>query len=58
MRYMQPLLERIERGELDPSFVITHRLTIDEAPKGYAIFDHHVQGCIKVILKPHEERVH
>ena len=38
MKYMQPLLERIERGEIDPSFVITHRVPLDEAPKMYKTF--------------------
>ncbi len=37
-RYMRPLLERIERGEIDPSFVITHRMSLDEAPHGYEMF--------------------
>ncbi|MFL5624417.1 MAG: zinc-dependent alcohol dehydrogenase [Ktedonobacteraceae bacterium] len=51
-RYLRPLLERIERGEIDPSFVITHRLSLDEAPQGYDIFKHKEDGCIKVVLKP------
>jgi threonine dehydrogenase-like Zn-dependent dehydrogenase len=52
-RYLQPLLERIERGEIDPSFVITHRLTLDEAPEGYAKFTKKEDNCIKIVLKPH-----
>ncbi|MFL5699347.1 MAG: zinc-dependent alcohol dehydrogenase [Ktedonobacteraceae bacterium] len=51
-RYLRPLLERIERGEIDPSFVITHRLSLDEASQGYDIFKHKEDGCIKVVLKP------
>ena len=51
-RYLRPLLERIERGEIDPSFVITHRLSLDEAPLGYDIFKHKQDHCIKVVLKP------
>ncbi|TMC89175.1 MAG: glutathione-dependent formaldehyde dehydrogenase [Chloroflexi bacterium] len=51
-RYLRPLLERIERGEIDPSFVITHRLSLDDAPHGYDIFKHKEDGCIKVVLKP------
>ena len=51
-RYMRPLLERIERGEIDPSFVITHRLRLDEAPRGYETFLHKQDECIKVVLKP------
>jgi threonine dehydrogenase-like Zn-dependent dehydrogenase len=53
MRYMKPLLDRIERGELDPSFVITHRLPLDEAANGYDIFKNKHDACIKVVLKPH-----
>lgn len=51
-RYLHPLLERIENGEIDPSFVITHRLSLDEAPHGYDIFKHKEDECIKVVLKP------
>ena len=51
-RYMRPLLEKIERGEIDPSFVITHRLRLDEAPRGYETFLHKQDECIKVVLKP------
>ncbi len=58
MRYMQPLLERIESGELDPSFVITHRVPLDRAPEAYKTFRDHADGCIKVVLKPHPETVH
>jgi len=52
MRYMQPLLERIQRGEIDPSFVITHKLPLDQAPHAYEIFKHKRDNCIKVVLKP------
>jgi threonine dehydrogenase-like Zn-dependent dehydrogenase len=51
-RYMRPLLERIERGELDPSFVVTHTLPLDQAPHGYEIFRDKKDECIKVVLKP------
>lgn len=51
-RYMRPLLELIESGEIDPSFVITHRLPLEEAPHGYDIFNQKVDHCIKVVLKP------
>jgi threonine dehydrogenase-like Zn-dependent dehydrogenase len=54
---MKPLLERIERDELDPSFVITHRLPLDEAAEGYKIFRDKQDACIKIVLKPHG-RVH
>jgi len=51
-RYLRPLLERIEQGDIDPSFVITHRLRLDEAPRAYDIFKHKDDECIKVVLKP------
>ena len=51
-RYMKPLLERIQNGEIDPSFVITHRMPLDEAPKVTAMFRDKEDDCIKVVLKP------
>lgn len=51
-RYLRPLLDRVEQGEIDPSFVITHRLPLDEAPHGYKIFRDKQDDCIKVVLKP------
>lgn len=51
-RYLKPLLDKIEGGRIDPSFVITHRLPLDEAPRGYKIFRDKEEGCIKVVLKP------
>ncbi len=49
-RYMQPLLDRIRRGEIDPTFVITHHMRLDEAPHGYDIFNEKRDGCEKVVL--------
>ena len=51
-RYMRPLLERIQNGEIDPSFVITHRLHLDEAPPGYEMFLNKEDDCEKVVLRP------
>jgi threonine dehydrogenase-like Zn-dependent dehydrogenase len=51
-RYMRPLLERIQNGEIDPSFVITHQLRLDDAPNGYDIFNNKEDDCVKVVLKP------
>ena len=51
-RYMKPLLERIERGEIDPSFVISHHMRLDEAPEGYRKFLHKEDHCTKVVLQP------
>ncbi len=49
-RYMRPLLERIERGEIDPSFVITHHMSLSEAPRGFDMFLHKRDNCEKVVL--------
>src|SRR5579883_954117 len=51
-KYMRPLLERIERGDIDPSFIITHRLPLEQAPQGFETFLHKQQDCMKVVLKP------
>ncbi len=51
-RYMKPLLERIQKGEIDPSFIITHRMRLEDAPAGYETFKHKQDNCIKVVLKP------
>ena len=51
-RYMRPLLERIRAGEVDPSFVITHRMALAEAPKGYEMFKNKADRCVKVVLTP------
>lgn len=48
---MRPLLERIERGEIDPSFVITHTLPLSAAAEGYDLFLNNRDGCEKVVLK-------
>ncbi|MEJ7704710.1 MAG: hypothetical protein WKF47_14070 [Geodermatophilaceae bacterium] len=51
-RYMRPLLERIRNGEIDPTFVITHRMRLSEAPHGYDIFKNKQDDCLKVVLTP------
>ncbi|WP_375486407.1 zinc-dependent alcohol dehydrogenase [uncultured Mycobacterium sp.] len=50
--YMRPLLDRIRNGDIDPTFVISHHLSLDDAPHGYEIFKHKQDNCTKVILKP------
>jgi threonine dehydrogenase-like Zn-dependent dehydrogenase len=52
MRYMKPLLDRIEKGEIDPSFVISHRVPIDSAPAMYKTFRDKEDHCTKVVLDP------
>jgi threonine dehydrogenase-like Zn-dependent dehydrogenase len=51
-RYLRPLLELIQRGEIDPSFVITHRMRLEDAPMGFKMFRDKQDECIKVVLKP------
>jgi threonine dehydrogenase-like Zn-dependent dehydrogenase len=54
-RYTAPLLKRIQSGEIDPSFVITHRLGLDEAPEAYRTFRDKREQCVKVVLDPWRE---
>jgi threonine dehydrogenase-like Zn-dependent dehydrogenase len=58
MKYMEPLFERIALGQIDPSFIITHRLPLEEAPAAYKLFRDKQDECIKVVLKPHAETIH
>jgi threonine dehydrogenase-like Zn-dependent dehydrogenase len=51
-RYLKPLFEKIESGQIDPSFVVTHVLPLQEAPDAYEIFKKKMDGCIKVVMKP------
>jgi threonine dehydrogenase-like Zn-dependent dehydrogenase len=53
-KYMKPLLERIQNGDIDPTFVITHKLPIDQGADAYKTFRDKKDQCIKVVLKPHE----
>jgi threonine dehydrogenase-like Zn-dependent dehydrogenase len=50
-RYMKPLLERIEHGDIDPTFIITHRMKLEDGPKGFDMFVHKQDECMKVVLK-------
>jgi threonine dehydrogenase-like Zn-dependent dehydrogenase len=51
-KYLPQLYEHIKNGDIDPSFVITHRLPLDEAPNGFETFKHKQDECVKVVLKP------
>jgi threonine dehydrogenase-like Zn-dependent dehydrogenase len=51
-KYLRPLYERIRDGQIDPSFVVTHRLGLDHAPDGFETFKHKQDECVKVVLKP------
>lgn len=52
-RYMRPLLERIQQGQINPSAIITHHMDLEDAPHAYDIFMHKQEQCIKVVLHPH-----
>jgi threonine dehydrogenase-like Zn-dependent dehydrogenase len=52
-RYLKPLLSKIEAREIDPSFIISHKVGIDDAPRMYKTFRDKEDGCVKVVLKPH-----
>jgi threonine dehydrogenase-like Zn-dependent dehydrogenase len=51
-KYMRPLLDRIRRGDIDPSFVITHQFALNEAPRAYRMFREKSDDCVKVVMKP------
>ncbi|MBN3945512.1 MAG: zinc-dependent alcohol dehydrogenase [Nostoc sp.] len=51
-KYLKPLLEHVQKGEIDPTFIITHTLPLEQAPHGYEIFKDKKDNCIKVVLKP------
>ena len=50
-RYMRPLLEHIQNGDIDPSFVVTHRMSLEDAPVGFDIFNRKEDDCLKVVLQ-------
>jgi threonine dehydrogenase-like Zn-dependent dehydrogenase len=51
-RWTDDLLRRIEEGQIDPSFVITHRVGLEDGPRLYDTFRDKQDGCIKVVLRP------
>lgn len=52
-RYLEPLMQRIVNGEIDPSFLITHRIGLEEGPEAYKTFRDKKDGCVKVVIRPH-----
>jgi threonine dehydrogenase-like Zn-dependent dehydrogenase len=56
--YTAPLLDRIEKGEIDPSYIVTHRLPLTQAPEAFRMFRDKQDECIKVVLKPASTTVH
>ncbi len=55
--YTRPLLERIERGDIDPSVIITHRASLDDAPEMYRMFRDKEDECVKVVMRPQRSAV-
>ena len=51
-RYLEPLMKLIEEGEIDPSFLITHRVALEDGPEAYKTFRDKKDGCIKVVMHP------
>jgi threonine dehydrogenase-like Zn-dependent dehydrogenase len=51
-KYLKPLMERIQKGEIDPSFLITHVGSLEDGPDLYKVFREKQDGCVKVVLKP------
>ena len=51
-KYMRRLTDLIEQGKIDPTFPITHRLSLREAAEGYRMFDSKEDNCIKVVMRP------
>jgi threonine dehydrogenase-like Zn-dependent dehydrogenase len=52
-RYLAPLLQLIEDGKIDPSFLVTHRIGLEDGPEAYKMFRDKKDGCIKVVIRPH-----
>lgn len=51
-KYVKPLMQKISEGQIDPTFIITHRMKLEDAPHGYDIFKHREDDCVKVVLTP------
>jgi threonine dehydrogenase-like Zn-dependent dehydrogenase len=51
-RYMARLFDHASRGELDPSFLVTHRFSLEEGPRGYEMFKEKEDGCVRIVFKP------
>jgi threonine dehydrogenase-like Zn-dependent dehydrogenase len=51
-RYMPQMLEHVQQGELDPSFLVTHRMSLEEAPRGYDMFKSKEDGCRRAVFAP------
>ncbi|MEN3287745.1 MAG: hypothetical protein V7634_2045 [Bradyrhizobium sp.] len=50
--YMKRLLDHAQKGELNPSFLATHRFSLEDAPRGYELFKHKQDGCVRSVFTP------
>ena len=50
--YIPKLMPMIAQGKLDPTEIITHRLSLSDGPRGYEIFDNHEEDVLKVVMTP------
>ena len=57
-KYLRPLLELIQDGRIDPSFIITHRLNLSDASEGYKTFKNHPEHCFKVVMTTNGHHSH
>jgi len=51
-RYMPAMLEHVQKGELDPSILVSHRMSLEESPKGYQLFKDKEDDCMRAVFKP------
>ena len=49
---MPEMMERVQAGDLDPSFLITHRMSLEEGPRGYEVFKNKEDGCLRAVFTP------
>lgn len=54
--YMKPLLGRIEKGQIDPSYIISHRITLDEAPAMYKVWRDKKERVTKIVIDPWQQK--
>lgn len=51
-RYIPRVLEHIRRGDIDPSYLATHRMCLDDGPRGYRLFEERTEGCMRAVFAP------
>jgi threonine dehydrogenase-like Zn-dependent dehydrogenase len=51
-KYVPRLLEHVARGEIDPTYLVTHRMSLEDAARGYEMFKKKEDGCVRVVFKP------